>query len=163
MKIQIVNNQDEPIGVKERGELDYATDIYRISALWLTNTKGESLLAKRARTKDKDPGKWGPAVAGTVDEGETYRQNIYKEAAEEIGLSGVTFTEGVKMHTLHPRQSFTQWYTVKLDRTIASFTRQVSEVDALEWVNTEQLKAELQANPSKYIPNMQRIVDELGL
>lgn len=154
MKIQIVNNQDEPIGVKERSELDYATDIYRISALWLTNTKGQSLLAKRAHTKDKDPGKWGPAVAGTVDEGETYRQNIYKEAAEEIGLSGVTFTKGVKMHTLHPRQSFTQWYTVKLDRTIASFTRQVSEVDALEWVNTEQLKAELQTNPGKYIPSM---------
>ena len=29
---------------------------------------------------DKLPGKWGPAVAGTVEEGESYEENIIKEA-----------------------------------------------------------------------------------
>ena len=29
MKIQVVNEQDEIIGVKERTEIDYAIDIYR--------------------------------------------------------------------------------------------------------------------------------------
>lgn len=163
MKIQLVNDQDELIGVKERSELNYTTDIYRVSALWLTNSKGQSLLAKRASTKDKDPNKWGPAVAGTIDEGETYDQNIYKEAMEEIGLEGVEFTKAVKLRSTSPRQSFTQWYTVELDRDVDSFTRQVEEVDALEWVDTEQLKSELETNPDKYIPNMKRTMDELGL
>lgn len=76
MKIQIVDDQDQFIGLKERNEVDYKSDIYRVSALWLTNSKGQTLLAKRAAVKDKDPGKWGPAVAGTIDEGETYDENI---------------------------------------------------------------------------------------
>lgn len=80
MKIQIVDENDKFVSNKERSEVDYKSDIYRVSALWLTNSKGQTLLAKRAMVKDKDPGKWGPAVAGTIDEGETYDENIYKEA-----------------------------------------------------------------------------------
>ncbi len=163
MKIQIVNDQDEVIGVKERSELDYSTDIYRVSALWLTNSKGQSLIAKRASTKDKDPNKWGPAVAGTIEENETYDQNIYKEAMEEIGLEGVEFTKSVKIRSTNPRQSFTQWYVGVVDKEIDTFTRQVEEVDALLWLDTRHLKKELEENPDKYIPNMQRIVNELGL
>lgn len=163
MKIQIVNDQDEIIGVKERSELDYSTDIYRVSALWLTNSKGQSLIAQRASTKDKDPSKWGPAVAGTIEENETYDQNIYKEAMEEIGLEGVEFTKSVKIRSTNPRQSFTQWYVGVVDKDIDAFIRQVEEVDALLWFDTEQLKKELEENPDKYIPNMQRIVNELGL
>lgn len=163
MKIQIVNDQDEVIGVKERSELDYSTDIYRVSALWLTNSKGQSLVAQRASTKDKDPNKWGPAVAGTIEANETYDQNIYKEAMEEIGLEGVEFTKSVKIRSTSPRQSFTQWYVGVTDKEIDAFTRQVEEVDALLWLDTEQLKKELEENPDKYIPNMQRVVNELGL
>lgn len=163
MKIQIVNDQDEVIGVKESSELDYSTDIYRVSALWITNSKGQSLVAQRASTKDKDPSKWGPAVAGTIEEDETYDQNIYKEAMEEIGLEGVEFTKSVKIRSTNPRQSFTQWYVGVVDKEIDAFTRQVEEVDALLWLDTEQLKKELEENPDKYIPNMQRIVNELGL
>lgn len=163
MKIQVVNEQDEIIGTKERGEVDYQTDIYRVSALWLTNSKGQTLLARRALSKDKDPGKWGPAVAGTIDEGETYDQNIYKEAMKEIGLEGLEFSKSKKMRITHPRQYFCQWYTVSLDRETDSFTMQAEEVDALEWVNIEVLKSELVSNPDKYVPAMQQIIAELGV
>jgi isopentenyl-diphosphate delta-isomerase len=163
MKIQIVDNQDQLIGVKERTDIDYASDIYRVSALWLVNSKGQTLLAKRAAVKDKDPGKWGPAVAGTIDEDETYDDNIYKEAMEEIGLEGEQFTKWLKIHVTYPRNYFCQWYSITLDRDTDSFTMQADEVDALEWVDIEQMKQELQANPDKYVPAMQQIVDELGI
>ena len=163
MKIQIVDNQDQLLGVKERTEVDYKTDIYRVSALWLTNSKGQTLLAKRAAVKDKDPNKWGPAVAGTIDEGETYDINIYKEAEEEIGLMGKKFQKGPKILIKHPRTYFCQWYFVTLDRDIDSFVMQEDEVDELAWVEIEQLKQELRSNPDKYVPAMPQIVDELGL
>lgn len=163
MKIQIVNDKDELIGAKERKDVNYETDIYRVSALWLTNSKGETLLARRVMTKDKDPGKWGPSVAGTVDEGETYEQNIYKEAMEEIGLEDVKFTKSVKMRFTDPRQCFIQWYVVTLDRDVDDFTMQAEEVDGLEWVDTQQLKEEVEINPDKYISGMKQIVGGLGL
>lgn len=163
MKIQIVDDHDQLIGVKERTEVDYKTDIYRVSALWLTNSKGQTLLAKRAAVKDKDPNKWGPAVAGTIDEGETYDVNIYKEAEEEIGLTGVQFEKGPKILIKHPRTYFCQWYFVTLDRDVDSFVMQEDEVDELAWVEIEQLKQGLQSNPDKYVPAMPQIVDELGI
>ncbi len=163
MKIQIVDEQDNIISVKERMEVDYKNDIYRVSALWLTNSKGQTLLAKRAAVKDKDPGKWGPAVAGTIDEGETYDVNIYKEAMEEIGLEGAELTKGLKIRITHPRNYFCQWYFVALDREADTFVMQEDEVDELEWVGVEQMKQELKTNSDKYVPAMQQIVDELGI
>lgn len=66
-KIIIVNENDEIIGHKARGTLEQL-DIYRVSALWIKNSQGDILLAQRKFTKKHDPGKWGPAVAGTNDE-----------------------------------------------------------------------------------------------
>ncbi len=48
--------------------------------MWLRNSLGQSLLAKRSASKELDPSKWGPAVAGTIEAGQTYESNIYKEA-----------------------------------------------------------------------------------
>lgn len=163
MKIQIVDDQDNLIGVKESTEIDYQADIYRVSALWLTNSKGQTLLAKRAAVKDKDPNKWGPAVAGTIDEGETYDDNIYKEASEEIGLEGTEFTKGLKIRIRYPRNYFCQWYFVTLDRKADTFVMQEDEVDELEWVDVGQMKQELKTNPDKYVPAMQQIIDELKI
>lgn len=163
MKIQIVDEQDNVIGVKERTGVDYKTDIYRVSALWLTNSKGQTLLAKRAAVKGNDPGKWGPAVAGTIDEGETYDDNIYKEAIEEIGLGGAEFTKGKKTRITYPRNYFCQWYFVTIDREADTFIMQANEVDELEWVDIEQMKKELKVNPDKYVPAMQQIVSKLGI
>lgn len=163
MIVQIVNENDEIIGAKQYGEVNHPGDIYRVSALWITNSKNQSLIAQRSLTEDSDPGKWGPAVAGTIGEGESYDENIYKEAAEEIGLIGVEFTKSVKTYSSGLRRYFTQWYRAQIDRDIAEFTRQVEEVNALAWIDTEQLKMELQARPDKYTPTLPKLVEELGL
>jgi len=96
VKIIIVDENDNPIGLKERGTLDYDKDIYRVSALWITNSKGQILIARRALTKKQNPGKWGPGVAGTIDEGETYDSNIIKEAKEELGLQNIKPEKWIK-------------------------------------------------------------------
>ncbi|MEI7562268.1 MAG: hypothetical protein WCJ39_00675 [bacterium] len=53
--IPVVNEQDEIIGYKERSEIQ-KEDIYRVTALWITNNKGEILIAQRAFTKRNNPG-----------------------------------------------------------------------------------------------------------
>jgi isopentenyl-diphosphate Delta-isomerase len=74
-KIIIVDENDNVVGAKEKSDIDYSKDIYRSSALWIFNSGGEILLAQRSVKDDRHPGHWGPAVAGTVDEGETYESN----------------------------------------------------------------------------------------
>lgn len=162
MKIQIVDPDDNLIGSISWEELDLAHDIYRVSALWLTNSGGQVLLAQRSLNNDNGAGEWGPAVAGTVDEGETYQTNIYKEAEEEIGLAGVNFEKGPKHKVDGARNYFCQWFRATVDKEINSFTLQADEVEAIKWIDASQLILDVHKNPEKYINGMAEIIKMLA-
>ncbi|MEK7619486.1 MAG: NUDIX domain-containing protein [Patescibacteria group bacterium] len=157
-RIQIVNENDEIIGHKERGTLDN-TDIYRVSALWITNSKGEILLARRHRSKSHHPGMWGPAVAGTVDEGENYEQNIIKEAEEELGLKGIRPVLGPKIKVDNVYHHFTQWYTLVVDKDPGDFTLQEDEVEEVRWISPDALSILLRDQPQDFLPTFKSYFD----
>lgn len=163
MKVQIVDKDDNFIELKDRFEVNYDSDIYRVSALWLTNSEGKVLLAKRAMTKKYDPGMWGPAAVGTLEENETYENNIYKEAEEEIGLTGVNFEEMKKILVDDGHHYFIKWYKVVLDKDPSEFTLQQEEVDEVAWFDIDIVKKELTEMPDKYVPALPQIVRDLGL
>src|SRR3989338_10781545 len=117
-KIVIVDKDDNIIGHKKWQD-ETVDNITRISALWIENSRGQILLARRALNKKYDPGKWGPAVAGTLEKNETYYSNIIKETEEEIGLTQISPTPGPKLFVRNnDRNFFAQYYTLKLDRDI---------------------------------------------
>lgn len=152
-RIIIVNDKDEIIGHKERGTLA-RDDIYRVSALWVTDSKGNILLAQRKFTKTHDPGMWGPAVAGTLDEGETYENNIIKEAEEEIGLKGIRPVVGPRRRESGEYNFFSQWYTLTVDKPADEFTIQEEEVEQVRWISPEELERELVQHPEKYLAGL---------
>ena len=152
-RIAIVDEDDNIIGYKERGTLD-PEDIYRVSALWLTNSKGEILIAQRSFNKDHNPGQWGTSVAGTVDEGESYEENIIKEAEEEIGLKGVEFKEGPHGLNRGEHNYFYQWYLATVDMDIEDFEIDKEEVEAIRWISKEQLLKEIKESPEDFLITM---------
>lgn len=137
-KITIVNEEDEIIDYKERGTLT-DDEIYRVSALWIENDKEQVLLAKRAFNKKKDPGMWGPAVAGTVEEGETYESNIIKEADEELGLQNIQVNKGPKNRVKHSHNHFTQVFLLKLNKSLEYFKINKEEVAEIKWFDKNEL------------------------
>ena len=157
-KIVIVNENDEIIGSKERGTLNQS-DIYRVSALWIQNSKGEILLAQRSFNKKNNPGQWGPAVAGTIDEGESYESNIVKEAEEEIGLNNQEFQKS--FHHFHDgeHKHFTQWFFALVDKEIEEFTIQEEEVEKIKWYSKEELLKELSESPNLFLTSIKQCVD----
>lgn len=56
-KIIIVDKNDNVIGSKYREDLIPRKDIYRVSALWITNSKDEVLCTQRSFNKEHNPGK----------------------------------------------------------------------------------------------------------
>lgn len=146
----VVNENDEVIGYKFRGEIT-KNDIYRVSALWVKNSRGDILLAQRALGKGHDPGKWGPAVAGTVEEGETYEQNIIKEAVEEIGLRDITVDGGAKRRVHDPWNYFSVTFTAIIDKPAEAFTIQEEEVAQVKWFTHDELTRELRDHPEQYL------------
>lgn len=148
-RIPIVNEHDEIIGYKERDAVAQG-DIYRVSALWITDEHGRILLAKRSHQKKNDPGKWGPAVAGTVEEGETYESNILKEAEEELGLKDVRPRFLEKFPVSKERHFFRSWYTLTIPST-TPLTLQEEEVAEIKWWGREELRQMIAEHPEEFV------------
>ena len=150
LKIPIVNENDNIIGYKYREDI-LPTDIYRVTALWITNSGGDVLITQRSFNKSHDPGKWHPAVSGTVEQGETYDGNIIKEAEEELGIKGVEFKLGPKVKRGGKHIHFTQWYLCIMDKPISYFKIQPSEVADIKWMPLKSLVNDVKENPDKYV------------
>jgi len=152
-KIIIVNENDEIIGHKERETLNQS-DMYRVSALWIQNSKDQILLAQRSFDKKNNPGQWGPAVAGTIDEGESYESNIIKEAEEEIGLKNHNFQKSHNNFNNGNHKHFTQWFFALVDKELEQFTIQKEEVEKIKWFTKEELLEEINSSPNKFLKSM---------
>lgn len=154
-KIIIVDENDKIIGYKERGSLD-KEDIYRVTGLWITNSQGDILLAKRQHTKKHYPGKWGPAVSGTVEENESYEDNIIKETAEELGLKNIKLETGPKLLIVNDYRHFTQWYFLKTNKSISDFKIQAEEVEEIKWFSKKELEEKLTNQPDEFLPRLNK-------
>ncbi len=149
----IVDESDEIIGHKNRSEI-VSSDIYRATGLWIENSAGEVLLAQRALSKKNEPGKWGPAVSGTVEKGETYESNIAKEAQEEIGLTGCEFQKAEKMRISEKRNYFVQWFYARVDRKTEDFLLEEGAFEQIKWFKSAELKSALEAAPENFVPSL---------
>jgi len=158
-KIILVDDQDNEIGSKYRDELNRETETYRCTGVWITNSKGEVLIAQRKRTKTKDPLKWGPAVAGTVEEGETYESNAYKELEEELGVTGMRLALGPKRHVVNSSgRFFGQWFLCSIDKPASEFLIQEDEVEQVKWMKREDLVDDLGQNPDRYVLSLPDVI-----
>ncbi|MFA6514905.1 MAG: NUDIX domain-containing protein [Candidatus Paceibacterota bacterium] len=153
MRIPIVNDKDEIIGYKDRGNRD-SQDIVRATGLWVTDKDGNILLAQRAFSKKHDPGLWGPAVGGTVEEGETYESNIIKEAEEEIGLVNINFNAVNKARVY---SCFAKLYTAVVDHDY-NFVKQDEEVEDIKWFSKNELEELLEEKPEIFFKNFKELI-----
>lgn len=62
--------------------------LHPVVHLHVFDNKGRLYLQKRALNKDIQPGKWDTSVGGHMDPGETVEQALFREAGEELGISG---------------------------------------------------------------------------
>jgi isopentenyldiphosphate isomerase len=151
VRIPIVNEQDEIICYKERSEVQ-KEDIYRVSALWITDESKRVLLARRAYTKPRHGGRWGPAVAGTVEEGETYESNIIKETGEELGLWKTSPVFYSKLRIRGENNFFTSWYKLTVDSSI-KFVLKEDEVAEILWWERMVLRERFKHHPEEFVPS----------
>ena len=163
-KVIIVDSNDEEIGLKAYAELKYG-DIYRVTALWLTDTENKyCLITQRKMTKKNDPGKWMMAVSGTVEESETYESNIVKETEEEIGLKRIEIKSINKAFVddgLH--KFFVQYFVTSVDKINTKIIIQEDEVEQYRWILIEDLIKLLKEKPEDFVPSMKLSLNSIGV
>src|SRR3989344_2722869 len=137
-RIIIVDQNDNPIGFTDKNG-KVLGELFRCSALWVTNADGLVLLARRSANKMRSPLRWGPAVVGTLEEGDDYYSNIIKETEEELGLRNIEPRKGPKKLISGVRNYFCQFYTLEVNGTTNLFSPNPDEVAEIRWFTKKEI------------------------
>jgi len=146
----LVDQTDNEIGYKKLDAFD-ENDIVRVSALWITNNKGEVLLAKRPTNKRRDPNRWGPSVAAVLEKGQTYLEAIKQATKNEIGIEGFVTIEGKKLLVTGYNNFYCQLFSSQLDLEIKTLELNKEEVAELKWFSRSEIGKLLLANPYHFV------------
>ena len=141
--IEIVDEQGNFTG--EVVDKDYAHEhnlLHNEVAVFIINSKGETLLQKRSSNKRYNPDMW-TICAGHVDAYESLEDAAIREVSEEVGLiipkdklykykeADIVLREA-NSHTTH-------YYYAKTDKKENEFTIQEEELSEVKWLEIDEV------------------------
>jgi isopentenyldiphosphate isomerase len=150
--IIFVDENDIPIGSGSMQDAREKGIVYRIIQIFITNSKGEMLLQRRAsHAHMTSAGKWDQSVGGHVDAGEGYDEAAYREMKEEIGIENVPLREVKKYYSeggdVSIIKRFNMLYTGVYDGEVMPNPEEISEV---KWINPADLEAWIERSPNDF-------------
>ena len=150
----------EPTGqVKERSAVHRDGDWHGTAHIWLVrrqNGRRQVLLQKRSREKETFPGCFDTSCAGHLSAGDSFAEGALRELSEELGIQAEEpdlFYVG--LYSYEVKENFGG--TDIIDREIAAvylyqkpvevseLCLQKEEVEAVRWMDFEELKARSEA------------------
>jgi isopentenyldiphosphate isomerase len=146
----VVNERDEVIDRKPRGEVHRLGLRHRAVHVLVFNARGQVFLQKRSLTKDRQPGLWDSSVSGHVGAGESYDAAAARELQEEIGLhSDVTPRRLFKIDACpETDQEFVWVYCCQAE---GPFVLDPEEIDRGEWFSTAEVSGRLRERPEEFV------------
>ena len=120
--------------------------------LFITNSKGELLITKRAATKTCGAGLWDGSVVSHQLPNETVLDSMKRESLEEVGIAitqaqevgHFIYTQGFGTYS---ENEYCSVYMMQSDATVVIDPKEVSES---KWVRVPELLTDMKANPDNY-------------
>ena len=136
--LDVVNEDDEIIGVKSRGEIHALGLMHRSAHILVFNKNHDLFIQKRSMSKDNLPGLWDSSAAGHVDSGEDYHSCAIRELEEELGIAVTTSLE--QLFRLQA-STITDMEHCIVYRTIneGPFELQPEEIDEGAWIGSGEM------------------------
>jgi len=162
LPIQIVDEDDNPIGHATKQEAWSQGLRHRIVRIMLENDRGEILIQHRSPTKDIFPDCWDNSVAGHVDSGEDYSTAALRELKEEIGIDSAHLGQLGRYDSDetwqgHRFKRFTQVYRLHYNTTPTKLEN--GKVDEVRWVSVDELKKLVNEHPNEVTDGLRQVVE----
>lgn len=152
--IDVLNDQGEVIDTVSREEAERDNHITENVLVFVFNSLGKVWVQLRPQTKNHYPGKWDISACGGVLSGETKEAAARRETAEEMGFYAV----------LHYVESFLNVFPgdngeerKRLSHIFVGISDELpqpnDEVDEFMAWEPDELRADVETNPDKYIPS----------
>jgi isopentenyl-diphosphate delta-isomerase len=158
--IQIVNDNDEPVGQASMSEAQHKGLYHRIVRVMIENDKGEILLQKRS-DKVRMPNQWDHSAAGHVDVGEDYLTAAKRELKEELGVSSVELKEIDAYFTDNKFEDMILKRFNRLYKATINYTPQdlqTDEVAEVKWMSLDELKQLIKKAPKSVTQGLQDVI-----
>lgn len=162
LPIQIVDEQDNPVGAATKQKAWSQGLIHRIVRVMLEDENGLVLLQKRSADKPLYPNCWDESVSGHVDAGESYDEAAMRELKEELGIE-VSLT---KVGTYYV--DFV-WKDYKLKRFNAFYRGKImhqavlklsaEEVAGTQWFTIAEVKNLIKHDPEHVTDGLRQVIE----
>lgn len=148
----IVDENDREIDRVPRWQADQDLLRYRITNIWIENSRGQVLIAQRGLNKTIAAGLWGPAASGTVEADQSYYDNAIQEVREELGIESIHLSKVTSFPYSYPDQKrFLTWFRGTIDTPLEDIKIEFPEVNAVAWIDKTELFDDIKNNPKKYV------------
>ncbi len=81
-----VDEQDQVLGIVDRGEAIRRKWLHRVATIVCRDAEGRILVHRRAGNVSRFPGQYNWLLGGAVNAGETYESAAARELSEELGV-----------------------------------------------------------------------------
>ena len=148
----LVDEQDNELGLMEKIEAHEKGLLHRAFSVFILNQKNELLLQQRALHKYHSGGLWTNTCCSHPRQGESNIEAAHRRMQEEMGMDAPM----EKLLDFIYKAEFDNNMTEhELDHVFIGYSEEnpkinPDEVAAYKWVNLDELKNDMQANPALY-------------
>jgi isopentenyldiphosphate isomerase len=146
--IDCVDEDDRPLGRVDRGDALRLGANFRTVHVFVFHDQ-LLLLQLLARSRERNPGRWGSSVAAYLHAGEEYEEAAHRRLWEELGLEGSLTRVGKTRMRDERSLKFVELYTL-LDGPAE--IREPDHIEALSYWPSEELDRTLAESPEIFTP-----------
>jgi isopentenyldiphosphate isomerase/NTP pyrophosphatase (non-canonical NTP hydrolase) len=138
--VYYVDEDDKVLGKVSRKDSMHHNLWHRGTGIFVFNSKGELLIPKRSKNKERRPSYWDVLFGGYVDYGESYEEAAKRELFEEAGIkTGLKFLFKLKYSDQESKNHGAIFKTI----SDGPFNFQKEEVEETIFITLEKLKVML--------------------
>jgi len=157
--IILVDKNDNPIGHEEKVKCHLPNGkLHRAFTALLFDKQSNLVLTKRSTSKMLWPGDWDGTVASHPRESETYVSSAERRMPEEVGISCnfdylFKFEYHVPYKDVGSENEICGTVLGIVDKSL-KFNFVEDEISEIKWISANELRDELEKNPTSYCPWM---------
>ncbi|MGA8723721.1 MAG: NUDIX domain-containing protein [Acidimicrobiales bacterium] len=145
--VDIVNDDDVSIGTIERGKILESGVNFRVSHVFILNSKDQLLLQQLGTVRTLQPFRWGSSVAAHVLANETYGEAARRRLHDELRIE-VPLTEAFKIRI--PQGTATKFVTLFLGWSDVATIGEPDHSASIEFKFLDWVRAEIKATPESF-------------
>ncbi len=159
--VVLVNMDNKEIGIEEKLKAHKEGRLHRAFSIFIYNTGGELLIQKRAREKYHSGNKWSNTCCGHPKPKEAITKAAHRRLNEEMGFGCYLIKNEDILYRLEVGNGLIEYEINQMFVGISNAAPKINKKEAAgcKWINIQDLKSEMQKNPSSYAPWFRLIID----